>query len=83
MSELREEAAIAREALVTHRFHASASSCIGFTHLRAPPLGIYYTCMNYWMQMGSLRDLLHLHELVIGNVGVYFRRACRTGPNSS
>ena len=30
--------------------------------------GIYYTCMNSWMQLGLLRDLLHLHELVIGNL---------------
>ena len=32
------------------------------------PPRIYYTCMNYWMQLGLLRDLLHLHELVIGNL---------------
>ena len=51
MSELREEAAIAREALVTHRFHASASSCIGFTHLKAPPP----------------EHLIHLHELLDAN----------------
>ena len=35
----------------------------------APPHPrIYYTCMNYWMQLGLLRDLLHLHELVNGNL---------------
>ena len=28
----------------------------------------YYTCMNYCTQVRLLRDLLHLHELVIGNV---------------
>ena len=35
-------------------------------HPTIPPR-IYYTCMNSWMQLGLLRDLLHLHELVIGN----------------
>ena len=36
-------------------------------HPTLPPR-IYYTCMNYWMQLGLLRDLLHLHELVNGNL---------------
>ena len=35
---------------------------------RTPQPRIHYTCMNSWMQLGLLRDLLHLHELVIGNL---------------
>ena len=32
------------------------------------PLRDFTTCMNYCTQVRLLRDLLHLHELVIGNV---------------
>ena len=44
---------------------------------RTPQRRIYYTCMNYWMQLGLLRDLLHLHELVNGNLAFISDRRVR------
>ena len=42
---------------------------------------IYYTCMNYCMQVGLLQDLLHLRELVNGNDAFISDRRVDTTPD--
>ena len=49
------------------RAHRMEEFTVLSRHPTLPPR-IYYTCMNSSMQLGLLWDLLHLHELVIGNL---------------
>ena len=60
----RETERFLKDSLETERFLRDS---LEIPRPRTPQPRIYYTCMNSWMQVGLLRDLLHLHELVIGN----------------
>ena len=60
----RETERFLKDSLETERFLRDS---LEIPRPRTPQPRIYYTCMNSWMQLGLLRDLLHLHELVIGN----------------
>ena len=81
MSHAREEAAVAREALVREKKTKKQTTLLTtLPNEAAPPLlhfESYYTCIDYWMQVGLFQDLLHLHELVDANVAfISERRVC-------
>ena len=61
----RETERFLKDSLETERFLRDS---LEIPRPRTPQPRIYYTCMNSWMQLGLLRDLLHLHELVNGNL---------------
>ena len=80
MSDVREEAAVAREALVRGKKKQKKQTTLmtkwnivldfgesGVSMATAQPR-VYYTCMDYWMQLRLLPDLLHLRYVVNGNL---------------